>query len=285
MDSTDTDFNRVEAHYAQRGLESTILAALVAAGKDPAHLKPDDLAPIDEFHICGRKATLELAREIHPDKSMQVLDVGSGLGGASRCLALEFGCHVIGLDLTEEYCRVATMLTHRLGLDSLVSYLHGNALHMPFADATFDLLWTQHASMNISDKGGLYREMWRVLKPGGVLASYDVLAGTGGAVYFPVPWAREPSISFLMTPQQMRNTLESTGFEVLVWRDTTEAGRAWFRRLGEKISQEGTPPLGLHLLLGPDFRQMAHNQVRNLEEDRIAILESVARRPKHSGEE
>jgi SAM-dependent methyltransferase len=285
MDSADTDFNRVEAHYAQRDLETTILAALTAAGKDPDHLKPEDLAPIDEFHTCGRKATSELAREINLDKSMQVLDVGSGLGGASRYLALEFGCHVTGLDLTEEYCRVATALARRLGLDSLVSYRHGNALEMPFADATFDVLWTQHASMNIPDKAGLYREMWRVLKPGGVLASYDILAGMGGAVHFPVPWAREPSISFLMTPQQMRNTLEATGFEVLVWRDTTEAARVWFRRLGEKIRQEGTSPLGLQLLLGQEFRQMAHNQVRNLEEDRIAIMEAVARRPKHSGEE
>jgi SAM-dependent methyltransferase len=279
MDSADKDFNRVEAHYAQRDLETAILAALVAAGKDPDHLKPEDLAPVDEFHICGRKATLELAREVHPHKGMQVLDVGSGLGGASRCLALEFGCHVTGLDLTEEYCRVATMLARRLGLDSLVSYRHGNALRMPFADGTFDVLWTQHASMNIPDKAGLYREMWRVLKPGGVLASFDILAGTGGAVHFPVPWARDPSISFLMTPQQLRDTLEATGFEVLVWRDKTEEGRAWFQRLGEKIRREGPPPLGLQLLLGPDFRQMARNQVRNLEEDRIAIIEAVARRP------
>ena len=285
MDSTDTDFNRVEAHYAKQDLESSILAALVAAGIDLDHLKPEDLAPVDEFHICGRKATLELARAIHLDESMQVLDVGSGLGGASRCLALEYGCHVTGLDLTEEYCRVATALARRLGLESLVSYRHGNALEMPFADASFDVLWTQHATMNIADKGRLYREIWRVLKPGGVLAGYDVLAGTGGAVHFPVPWAREPSISFLLTPQVLRETLEGTGFEMLVWRDTTEAGRVWFRRLGEKIRNEGPSPLGLHLLLGPEFRQMAQNLVRNLEEDRIAIIEAVARRPERCSEE
>jgi hypothetical protein len=77
----------------------------------------------------------------------------------------------------------------------------------------------------------------------------------------------------------MRNTLESVGFEILTWRDTTETGRSWFRHLGEKIRTEGTPPLGIHLLLGPDFGLMAQNQVRNLEEDRVAIIEAVLKRP------
>ena len=271
--------NSIEAHYAQQDLEAAVLAALRDAGKDPDHLRPEDLAPIDEFHICGRKATLELASRISLDGSMQVLDVGSGLGGASRCLAQEFGCRVTGLDLTREYCRVSGMLAKRLGLDSRVSYRHGDALEMPFEDAAFDVLWTQHASMNISNKTRLYSEMWRVLKPGGVVAIYDILAGTGGVVHFPVPWAREPSISFLDTPQQLRKTLEGVGFEIQSWQDTTDKGRLWFRGMGEKIHKQAPSSIGLHLLLGPEFRTMAQNQVRNLEEKRIALIETVVKRP------
>lgn len=269
----------VAAHYGQRGLATIVMEALAAAGKDLDRLKPEDLAPIDEFHIRGRKATLELAGELGLTESMAVLDVGSGLGGAARQLALEFGCKVTGLDLTEEYCQVANMLARRLGLDARVQYLHGNALAMPFADASFDILWTQHTAMNIADKEGLYRELWRVLKPGGKLALYDILAGEGGAVHFPVPWAREPAISFLSTPRQLRDTLTEIGFEVVSWRDTTETGRSWFRHLGEKIRREGPAPFGLQVLLGPDFRLMAQNQVRNLEEDRIALIEAVLQRP------
>jgi ubiquinone/menaquinone biosynthesis C-methylase UbiE len=279
MNSFSADSDRVEAHYSHQDLGAAILQALVSAGKDPDRLTPEDLAPMDEFHIRGRQATLALAQKLTLTQGMQVLDVGSGIGGASRFLALEFGVRVTGLDLSEDYCRVASMLARRLGLDYLVRYRRGNALDMPFEDGSFDVLWTQHAGMNIPDKDSLYREMWRVLKPGGVLALYDVLAGTGGPVHYPVPWARDPGISFLPEPQQMREILEKSGFVIQSWRDETEEGRAWFRRMAGKISREGAPPLGIHVLLGPDFGAMASNLVRNLEEDRIVIIEAVVQRP------
>lgn len=266
-------------HYTPQDLDATILSALSAAGKDPERLTFDDLAPIDQFHIRGRNATVDLARDLAPDRNMQILDAGCGLGGAARYLAKEFGCRVTGLDLSGDYCRVAADFTRRLGLDHLVSFQQGNALSMPFPDCSFDIVWTQHTAMNIGDKPDLYGELWRVLKPGGRLALYDILAGPGGEIHFPVPWAREPSISFMFTPQRLLDLLTETGFEIQIWRDVTESGRSWFRRQREKILQEGTPSFGLQLLLGPDFRAMSHNQVLNLEEERIVLIEAIVRRP------
>jgi ubiquinone/menaquinone biosynthesis C-methylase UbiE len=277
--STPNQVNEtIREHYARSDLGDIILAALAKAGKDANRLTPEDLAPIDEFHIRGRAATLELARAANVDSTKRVLDVGSGVGGTSRCLAREFGCHVTGIDLTDEYCRAAAMLSARIGLAELVDYRQGDATNLPFPDHSFDIVWTEHVAMNIADKPMLYREMYRVLKPGGTLAIYDILAGPSGPVLFPVPWARTPESSFLATPDELRKLLEESGFRVATWADTTDVARAWFVSLAERIRKEGLPTLGFHVLLGPDFQAMAQNQRRNLEEGRIVLAQVVAKR-------
>lgn len=268
----------IQTHYARTDLGEIILAALEKAGKDVNRLTPEDLAPIDQFHIRGRAATLELARAVGLDATKRVLDVGSGVGGTSRCLAREFGCRVTGIDLTDEYCRAAEMLSARTGLAHLVDFRQGDATELPFDDQRFDVVWTEHVAMNIPDKTRLYKEMHRVLKLGGTLAIYDVLAGPYGPVLFPVPWARTPDTSFLVQPNELRNLLAGAGFTVTDWSDTTEAARLWFVSLAEKIKKEGFPPLGFHVLLGADFEAMAQNQGRNLQEGRIVLGQVVARK-------
>lgn len=266
----------IEAHYTRADLGELIVAALASLGKPVERLTPEDLAPVDQFHIRGRTATHELANAAGLDAAKRVLDVGSGVGGASRCLAAEFGCRVTGIDLTEEYCRAATLLSAKTGLTHLVDYRQGDATRLPFEDQSFDVVWTEHVAMNIPDKARLYGEMHRVLKPGGTLAIYDVLAGPSGPVLFPVPWARTPQTSFLVTPDALRTLLGEAGFAVTEWRDTTEVARTWFVALAEKIRRDGLPPLGFHLLLGSDFKEMAQNQGRNLQEGRIALAQIVA---------
>lgn len=268
----------IQTHYSRPDIGSIILAALEKAGKDVNRLTPEDLAPIDEFHIRGRAATLELARAAGLDANKRVLDVGSGLGGSSRYLAKEFGCHVTGIDLTDEYCRAAAMLSAKVDLSDLVDYRQGDATLLPFDDGMFDVVWTEHVAMNIPNKPRLYKEMHRVLKPGGTLAIYDVLAGPSGPVLFPVPWARTPDTSFLVQPSELRKLLEEAGFTISDWSDTTEIARTWFVALAEKILKTGFPPLGFHVLLGEDFQAMAQNQGRNLQEGHIVLGQVVARK-------
>ena len=267
----------VAAHYTGRDRTRVILDALCAAGKNPDQLSIEDLAPVDEFHIRGREATVELGCALGLSADEHVLDVGSGIGGASRYFAQAHGVRVTGIDLTPEYCGLATRFARSTGLAGRLDYRHGSALAMPFEDATFDAAYTQHVAMNIADKPALYGEIARVLKPGAAFGIYDVLQGPGGEVIYPTPWANDPSTSFLATPDEMPRLLEAAGFRIESWRDTTAAGRAFFETVLDRIAEHGPPPLGLHLLL-PDFRPRAENMLRGLAEDRLAVIEIVCRK-------
>ncbi len=274
MQEDDYEINQ---HYGRGDLGTTILAALQAAGKNPQRLTPDDLAPVDQFHTAGKQATLELMHLAELQAGMEVLDVGGGLGGAARLLAAEQGCKVTVLDLTQEYCRVGELLTARTGLSDRVSFQQGSALDMPFPEARFDVVWTQHSSMNIADKARLYAEVRRVLRPAGRLAFHEIMAGPVQPIHFPVPWAHEPAISFLRPPEEVRALLIGSGFKEVSWVDTTAMSVTWFQQ--RSVPQgSGTPPLGLHLLLGPRFGEMFGNQVRNLQEHRITVIQAVFER-------
>ena len=266
---------QVSAHYTRGDLLNAIDTALAKAGKNPAAPRLEDLAPVDEFHVRGREATTELGAHLGLREGHSVLDVCSGLGGASRQLAMAYKCRITGIDLTEEYCRVATELASRVGLSELVHYQQGSALAMPFADNSFDIAYTQHVAMNIADKAALYREIARVLKPRGGFGIYDLLQGQGGSVLFPVPWAHDGSTSFLASSDEMRGLLSDAGFEVTNWSDTSEIGKEWFKAMNKRLAESGPSPLGFQVLLGADFATMAKNQVRNLVEDRIRPTEII----------
>lgn len=279
----------VERHYTRPNLENTIITALRNAGKNIDQLRVDDLAPIDEFHTRGREATANLASLLNNSlqPNFQVLDVGSGIGGPSRYLASKFGCRVTGLDLVGEYCRVADSLAKRVKLDNLLTYRQGDATHIPFDDATFDIVWTQHASMNIAYKKRLYSEMHRVLKPGGKLAIYDVFKGNNSSnidgstssIHFPVPWAPDPSISHLILRGEARKLLnEVIGFKEVIWEDKTESVIDWIKQMIKRAQTSGPPQIGLHVLVGPQWSGLVKNLLKNLEEDRIAVAQGIFER-------
>ena len=94
-----------------------------------------------------------------------------------------------GIDLTAEYVRTAEALSKAVRLDKMVSYRQGSALDLPFEAGTFDGAYMLHVGMNVADKGRLFAEVRRVLKPGGVFGVYDVMSGAGeGELSFPLPW-------------------------------------------------------------------------------------------------
>jgi ubiquinone/menaquinone biosynthesis C-methylase UbiE len=101
------------------------------------------------------------------------------MGGPARYLAYHHGCRVTGLDITASRHEGAIRLTQMVKLDHLVDFRLGNALDMPFADATFDVVIGQEAFAHVPDKPRLIAECVRVVKPGGTIAFTDILRRHG----------------------------------------------------------------------------------------------------------
>ena len=273
----------VERHYGRGHILDSILHALRQAGKDLDRLKPADLAPVDEFHIRGREATIELATRASLRPGLRVLDVGSGLGGSARYLAAQYRCEVVGIDLTREYVDAANALAAMVGLERAVDFRQASALEIPFERDSFDVVWTEHVQMNIADKQAFYAEIARVLAPRGRLLFHDIFRGEGGPLWFPVPWAEDASISFLASPDAVRDILAALGFSLLDREDKSQQSLDWLGAMSERLGS-ALPSLGLHLLMGDNAKTKLRNNIRNLRERRFVVLQALAEKSASSAE-
>ncbi|NPT53864.1 class I SAM-dependent methyltransferase [Paraburkholderia elongata] len=261
----------VRDHYRATGLTERLKTALTALGPEDKRLTPQQLGALDQFHTRGLAATVELARFAGVTADSSVLDVGSGVGGPARFLAATYGCQVTGVDLSEPFVDAARYLTGRTGQSGQVSFQTASALELPFDDGRFDVVLLQHVAMNISDRARLYCEIRRVLKSGGRFATYDVVLNSGEP-HYPVPWARTPATSCLLSAGATREAIETAGFRTLTWQDDTEAAKDWIVQL----RASGPPPSpNLGVVMGPDFAQLSANLGRNLLEGRLGILTAV----------
>ena len=202
----------VAAHYSRGDLYQVIAKALESVGKDLANLEPADLDPLEHFHGRGIAATADLAASLTPLPGQEILDIGSGIGGPARYFARTFGCRIVGVDLTAEFCEVARRLNEAVGLADKISIRQASATDLPFEDGRFDAAYSQNVSMNIADKAGFFGEAYRVLRPGGAFALSELALGDGGPVIYPTPWSADGVHSFLLTEQQTVAGLTRAGF-------------------------------------------------------------------------
>jgi SAM-dependent methyltransferase len=274
-----SDAKAIADHWDQGDIYGRIVSVLQQMSKPLDRLTIEDLAPVDHFHARGFPATVELADRLPLRAGQHVVDIGCGLGGPARYIAQRFDCTVSGLDITPSFVEAANRLTALLRMEKQVRVGLGDGQQLPYADAVFDGGYTQHVTMNVSDRTRFFAEAFRVLRPGGFFALTEHALGPTGDPHHPVPWSADGTGSWLVSADETVAYLRAAGFEAIVVEHTGPKYEAAYKAAIEKAEQGALPPLGLHLLLGDSALQKTRNAARNILEGRTDPIQVVCRKP------
>lgn len=269
-------------NYGTPRMFEKIVSALKVTGIDvetsERHVLKDSLKAVDEFHVGGQLATAHLVKQLWLEPGMKVLDIGSGLGGTARFIGSGYpGVSVRGIDITREFVDVAEQLTQLVMNEDEhdISFSEGSALAVDAGDATFDRVIMLHVGMNIEDKEALFKEVYRLLKPDGLFALYDMMhTGEKGKseLSFPLPWASTSTDSFVGTQEDYVAASTAAGFKAsrVQVTDRSQFAKDFFKPVHKRLSagpDATLPPLSMMITFGDHAVAKMRNIIHVVKED------------------
>lgn len=281
MTPTITDHYQAQQEITQ--LWEQICQTLSNAEIDMQDITSDLLAPVDQLHTGGRKASIALLEKTSLPSGSSIVEIGAGLGGTARVLADKLNAHVTAVDITPSFSYACQQINQLMQYSSINTICADACLLDQIESNSQDAVWSQHTIMNIPDKSAVLDTIQRILKPGGQLLLHEIVAGTNKEpITLPVPWASEPEHSHLPDNAGLRSLFENHGFTINSWEDISDNTLNWRKKHSERESGERKTghtqqksPLNPTLIFGTRFQQMGKNVQQNLANGRISIIQAI----------
>ena len=262
-------------------------AALQSSGKDASKkgsLTAEDFNGVDELHIGGMEATklfMSNISKVLGAKPRNVLDLGCGIGGPARAMASAFDCAVLGIDLTPDFVTCAEQVSELAPPSKgSVSFQVGSILdlNLPYEKQTFDVATLIHVGMNIENKDTLFSQVYRVLRPGGIFAVYDVMleqGHTASELTYPLPWASEQDHSFVRHSNEYIEIAKTVGFQhpPVSFVHRGEMAKEFFCKMQEKMMNQAPQPMSMQVIFGHNTKDRVKNISQMINSEIVAPYE------------
>jgi ubiquinone/menaquinone biosynthesis C-methylase UbiE len=265
----------IENFWTRGDLHSRIHQAMSLSGLNQKKLEIEDLFPIDQYHARGIRATVDLGKRMPIRENQSILDIGCGLGGPARYYAKKFKCHITGIDITPSFVEIGNEFNKLTSMSSMVELNVGNGEKLEFKNEIFDGAYSQHVTMNISDRIKFFSEAYRVLKKGSFFAFTEHGLGPTGNPIFPLPWADNQDMSFLLQPKETVTLLKEIGFINIKLIETGDKYIEGYEKLIQKQPKSEKPTLGIHVIGGSSMHERSINSMRSIKENRTLPFEIV----------
>lgn len=191
------------------------------------------MAPGGEGNVTRIVEGLDLAGK-------NLLEIGSGLGGAAVLLARQSDVQIRGLEVEAPLVELATAYAVEAGVDNQVEFRLVQPGPLDAPDDSVDVVYTCGVIIHIEDKPALFKDILRVLKPGGTLTGYDWLKGPGPLSEAMLEWIRLEELTFYMdTLDNYASMMRESGFEDVRTSDASD----WYVVNARREYEQMTGPL------------------------------------------
>ncbi|MDC1375490.1 methyltransferase domain-containing protein [bacterium] len=265
----------VEAFWTRGDIHSRIHSAMTKANLIDKKLEIEELFPIDQYHARGIAATIDLGKRMPIKKHQCILDIGCGLGGPARYYAKEFECIITGIDITPSFVEIGNEFNKITSMSNKVELKVGDGEILDFKSEIFDGAYSQHVTMNVSDRKKFFSEAFRVLKKGSFFAFTEHGLGKEGNPIFPLPWANTEKMSFLLPPEKTISLLKEIGFSNIEIIETGDKYISGYKKLTNPLPKKENPILGIHVIGGESMKERSINSMKSINENRTLPFEVV----------
>ena len=204
---------------------------------------------IDRLHLIWGSGFLspggpqEVAEIVHglDLRDALVLDIGCGTGGPAIVLASKLGARMVCIDVEAPVLERARALAAQAGVQDRIEFKLVEPGPLPFANNTFDVVFSKDSLIHIPDKERLYQDILRILKPGGAFAASDWLSGENAAEDEVMQtFLKLAHLNFAMaTAAETADFMRNVGFDRVATKDRNR----WYAALSAQEVQEIEGPL------------------------------------------